>query len=243
MLQKARKIGRFPPSGYSESAVKVDRWVKSSCLLRQIRSLLTFKWPSFRVFKTNSPQILSNQMVTFFGKRESFLCLPSSLPVESCEPSKSEDDSSAEVHGRLGFFTMNQPSSVGRSSKEFSGLNSLEIGENWVDFWSQFLNTPIWWDFVVRNYIQNNHFLDYERTNSQTTPRAPSKCRHFLVVELQPFSLRKDTKIEIFGGKMRILIPPQTTSFLECEKRPKNSTIRKPPIRGLCGVGSELVLS
>ena len=35
----------------------------------------------------------------------------------------------------------------------------------------------------------------------------------FLVVELQPFSLRKDTKIEIFGGKMTH-VPPQTTSFL-----------------------------
>ena len=43
--------------------------------------------------------------------------------------------------------------------------------------------------------------------------RAPSKCRHFLVVELQPFSLRKDTKIEIFGGKMTH-VPSQTTSFL-----------------------------
>ena len=44
-------------------------------------------------------------------------------------------------------------------------------------------------------------------------PRAPSKCRHFLVVELQPFSLRKDTKIENFGGKMTH-VPPQTSSFL-----------------------------
>ena len=35
----------------------------------------------------------------------------------------------------------------------------------------------------------------------------------FLVVELQPFSLRKDTKIEIFGGKMTH-VPLQTTSFL-----------------------------
>ncbi len=34
----------------------------------------------------------------------------------------------------------------------------------------------------------------------------------FLVVELQPFSLRKDTKIEIFGGKMTH-VPLQTTSF------------------------------
>ena len=35
----------------------------------------------------------------------------------------------------------------------------------------------------------------------------------FLLVELQPFSLRKDTKIEIFGGKMTH-VPLQTTSFL-----------------------------
>ena len=35
----------------------------------------------------------------------------------------------------------------------------------------------------------------------------------FLVVELQPFSLRKDTKIENFGGKMTH-VPLQTTSFL-----------------------------
>ena len=34
----------------------------------------------------------------------------------------------------------------------------------------------------------------------------------FLVVELQPFSLRMDTKIEIFGGKLTH-VPPQTTSF------------------------------
>ena len=44
-------------------------------------------------------------------------------------------------------------------------------------------------------------------------PVYPPRGR-FLVVELQPFSLRKDTKIEILGGKMTH-VTLQTTSFLE----------------------------